>query len=74
MMTMGSSTETARLMASLLSATPGPEVEVTASWPVKAAPMVAQMAAISSSAWKVVTSKFLYLDSSCSTSEAGVMG
>ncbi len=58
-MTSGSSTITARPIASLLSAMPGPEVEVTASAPPNAAPIAAQMAAISSSAWKVVTPKFL---------------
>ncbi len=36
--------------------------------------MAAPMPAISSSAWKVMTLKFLCLDSSCRMSEAGVIG
>ena len=48
--TSGSSVITARPMASPLSARPGPDVPVTASWPAKLAPMAAQHAAISSSA------------------------
>ena len=59
MMTSGSSVMTARPMASVLSAMPGPQVSVTARAPPKAAPIAAQMAAISSSAWNVVTPKFL---------------
>ncbi len=51
----GSSVMTARFMASALSAMPGPEEAVTPSAPPKAAPIAAQTAAISSSAWKVVT-------------------
>ncbi len=70
----GSSVMIARFMASDLSAMPGPEETVTPSAPPKEAPMAAQTAAISSSAWKVVTPKFLYFDSSWSTSEAGVIG
>lgn len=61
-------------MVSDLSATPGPEVVVTPSAPPKAAPSAAPMPAISSSAWKVRTPKFLCLESSCRMSEAGVMG
>lgn len=61
-------------MVSLLRATPGPDVVVTASEPPKAAPRAAPMPAISSSAWKVRTPKFLCLDSSCRMSEAGVIG
>ncbi len=61
-------------MVSDLSATPGPEVVVTASEPPKAAPSAAPMPAISSSAWKVRTPKFLCRDSSCRMSEAGVIG
>ncbi len=72
--TSGSSVMTARLIASLLSARPGPEVEVTASAPPNAAPIAAHTAAISSSAWNVVTPKCLYCASSCSRSEAGVIG
>ena len=51
---------TASPKASPLRATPWPEVEVMAIEPPKAAPMAAQMAAISSSAWKVTTPKSLY--------------
>ncbi len=36
--------------------------------------MAAPMPAISSSAWKVRTLKFLCLDSSCRMSDAGVIG
>ena len=53
--TSGSSTITARLDRLLLSAMPGPLVVVTPSAPPYAAPIAAQIAAISSSAWKVVT-------------------
>ena len=74
MTTSGSSTITARFIASLFNASPGPEVEVMASAPPKAAPIAAQTAAISSSAWKVVTPKFLNIASSCRRSEAGVIG
>lgn len=61
-------------MVSDFSATPGPEVVVTASAPPKAAPSAAPIPAISSSAWNVRTPKFLCLDSSCRMSEAGVIG
>ena len=54
-MIIGSSVEMARPMASVLSAMPGPDDEVTPSEPPNDAPMAAQAAAISSSAWKVVT-------------------
>lgn len=70
----GSSRETARPIVSDFSATPGPEVVVTASAPPKAAPSAAPMPAISSSAWKVRTPKFLCFESSCRMSEAGVIG
>ena len=72
--TSGSSVITARPTASDLSATPGPEVVVTPSWPAKEAPMAAPTPAISSSAWKVVTPKPLCFESSCRMSEAGVIG
>ena len=55
----GSSRETASPIVSDFSATPGPEVVVTASEPPKAAPSAAPIPAISSSAWKVRTPKFL---------------
>ncbi len=70
----GSSTITARLIASDLSASPGPLVVVTPRAPPNEAPMAAQTAAISSSAWKVTTPKFLYRASSCRMSLAGVIG
>ncbi len=54
-MTSGSSVATARPSASVLSATPAPELEVTPKAPANEAPMAEQMAAISSSAWKVTT-------------------
>ncbi len=73
-MTTGSSSITARLMASLFSATPGPLVPVAAKAPPKAAPMAAPMAAISSSAWKVRTSKCFWAARKCRMSLAGVMG
>ena len=72
--TSGSSVITARPMVSAFSATPGPEVVVTPRWPAKLAPRAAPTPAISSSAWKVVTPNRLCLLSSCSTSEAGVIG
>ncbi len=74
MISSGSSSETARPIVSDLSATPGPEVVVTPSEPPKAAPSAAPMPAISSSAWKVRTPKFLCLLSSWRMSEAGVIG
>ena len=59
MTTSGSSTMTARPIASVLSAMPGPDEAVIASAPPYAAPMDAPIAAISSSAWKVLTPKVL---------------
>ena len=53
--TSGSSTMTARPIASLLSAMPGPDEAVRASAPPYEAPIAAPIAAISSSAWKVLT-------------------
>ena len=72
--TSGSSVAIARPSISVLSAMPGPEVEVTPSAPAYAAPTHAPMAAISSSAWKVITPYRLRLASVCSNSDAGVMG
>ena len=57
--TMGSSTITASPSDSLFRARPGPLVPVRPSDPPNAAPMAAPIAAISSSAWKVLTPKFL---------------
>jgi hypothetical protein len=70
----GSSRATASPIVSDLSATPGPDVDVTPSAPPKDAPSAAPMPAISSSAWNVVIPKPLCFDSSWSTSEAGVIG
>lgn len=58
-MTSGSSTITASPIASPLSAIPGPLLPVTPIAPPKDAPIAEPTAAISSSAWNVVTSKFL---------------
>jgi len=70
----GSSSDTARPMASPLSAMPGPDDVVTPSAPPNAAPIVAPMPAISSSAWNVRMPKRLCLLSSCRMSLAGVIG
>ena len=70
----GSSTDTARPMVSAFSSMPGPDVDVTASEPPKAAPRAEPTAAISSSAWNVRTPNRLCLASSCRMSEAGVIG
>ena len=64
----------ARLIVSCMSATPGPDVVVTPRLPPNEAPSAAPTAAISSSAWNVMTLKFLCFESSCSTSLAGVIG
>ena len=74
MMIIGSSSITPRPIASPLSAMPGPLEVVMAMAPPKAAPMVEQIAAISSSAWKVRTPKFLCRLSSWRMSLAGVIG
>ena len=73
-MTSGISTATASPIASVFSAMPGPEVVVIASAPAYAAPIAEVTAAISSSAWNVITPKSLYWESSCRMSEAGVIG
>ena len=59
---------------SLFSAIPGPLVEVIASEPANDAPIAAPIAAISSSAWKVTTPKFLYSRQLVQQVEAGVIG
>ena len=74
MITSGSSSESARPMVSDLRAMPGPLVAVAARWPPKAAPSAEPIPAISSSAWRVRTPKFLCFDSSWRMSEAGVIG
>ena len=61
-------------MASAFSAMPGPELDVIPSDPAYEAPMAAQAAAISSSAWKVTTPKCLRAESMCRSGEAGVIG
>jgi hypothetical protein len=73
-MTMGSSRATASPIVSAFRSRPGPLVPVTPRCPANAAPMAMLAAAISSSAWNVRTPKFLCFDSSCSSSDAGVIG
>ena len=53
---------------------PGPLVAVTPIWPPNAAPSAIPAAAISSSAWIVETANPLCRESSCRSSEAGVIG
>ena len=72
--TRGNSVMTARFMASDFKQTPGPDVDVTASAPAKEAPMAVEQPEISSSHCTVITPSDLCLDSSCSTSVAGVIG
>ncbi len=64
----------ARPIASVLSAMPGPELDVTPSAPAYDAPIAAQIAAISSSAWKVSTPWLFRFASTWSRDVAGVMG
>ena len=72
--TSGSSVLMARPMASPFSAMPGPDEDVTPSEPANEAPMAEQIAAISSSAWKVTTPCSFSRASWCSRVEAGVIG
>ena len=72
--TMGSSVMTASASASCLRMKPGPLDTVTPRCPANAAPMAELTAAISSSAWKVFTPKFLWRETSWRTSLAGVIG
>ena len=72
--TTGSSVITARPIASLFSASPGPLVPVNPSAPPNDAPMAAPMAASSSSACIVFTPKFLNRANSFRMSLAGVIG
>src|SRR5690606_11463084 len=72
--TSGSSVMKASDIASDFRAMPGPDEPVTARLPAKAAPIVEPMAAISSSAWNVLTPKLRCRDSSWRMSEAGVIG
>ena len=64
MITNGSSSEIANPIVSDLRATPGPLVVVIPRCPPYEAPRAAPTAAISSSAWKVVTPKALCFASS----------
>jgi len=64
----------ARPIASAFSAMPGPLLAVIPSEPPNAAPIAEEIAAISSSAWNVVTPKFLCLESSPRIGLAGVIG
>ena len=73
-MTIGSSMIAASPSVSAFRSMPGPLVPVTARWPANDAPSAMFTAAISSSACSVMTPKFLWRESSCSSSEAGVMG
>ena len=70
----GNSSVTARPTVSLLRTTPGPAEVQTPSEPPKLAPSAAPTAAISSSAWKVRTPKFLWRASSSRIADAGVIG
>ena len=74
MTTSGNSRTTAKLIPSLLSAMPGPLLAVAARLPAKAAPITDPMAAISSSAWNVRTSKFFSAAKPSRMVLAGVMG
>ncbi len=72
--TSGSSSITPRPIVSDFRLIPGPDDVVTPRAPPNDAPRAAPTPAISSSAWIVVTLNRLSLDSSCSTSDAGVIG
>jgi len=72
--TSGSSSMTARFMASDFRQMPGPEVDVAASAPANDAPTALAQPDISSSHCTVMTPIDLCLASSCSMSVAGVMG
>jgi hypothetical protein len=61
-------------MVSCFRSRPGPLVPVTPNCPANDAPRAIPAAAISSSACSVRTPKFFRLESSCSSSEAGVIG
>ena len=71
---IGSSSATASPIVSAFRSMPGPLVAVTPSRPPNAAPSAIPAAAISSSAWIVRTPKRAWRESSCSSSEAGVIG
>ena len=71
---MGSSSAAARPIVSCFRSIPGPLVAVTPRCPPKDAPSAMLAAAISSSAWTVRTPKRLWRESSCRSSDAGVIG
>ena len=73
-MTSGSSSITARFIVSDFRQMPGPDVDVTANAPAKAAPTALAQAEISSSHCTVIAPHDLCFDNSCSMSVAGVMG
>ena len=70
----GSSSVIARPIVSFFSTIPGPADVQTPSAPPNEAPSAAPTAAISSSAWKVRTPKFLCFASSSRIADAGVIG
>ena len=72
--TSGSSVMIARFIASAFRQMPGPLVPVTPSAPPKLAPMAAPTAAISSSAWNVMTLNCFWAARLCRMSLAGVIG
>ena len=74
MITSGSSTITASPMRFALERDAGADGAGQPSAPPNEAPMAEPMAAISSSAWNVLTPKCLKLDSWCRMSLAGVIG
>ena len=74
MTTSGSSSITARLIASDFRHIPGPEVEVAARAPAKEAPTALAQADISSSHCTVMAPHDLCFASSCRMSVAGVIG
>ncbi len=61
-------------MASPFRANPGPDVDVAANAPAKAAPIEELIPAISSSAWNVFTFRLFLFANSCKISVAGVIG
>src|ERR1041384_585031 len=72
--TSGNSVAMASPRPSVLSATPGPDDDVTPSAPAYEAPIAEQIAAISSSAWKVTTPYCVSPASVCRIDDAGVIG
>ena len=72
--TIGSSSITASPIVSDLRSMPGPLVAVTPRRPPKDAPRAMPAAAISSSAWIVEIPMLAWRESSCSSSDAGVIG